>query len=301
MAIFCMLCGLPSSGKSYIAKEEISKQGDFVICSSDEIREELFGDIYNQNNNEEVFNILHQRVKENLKNGKNVIYDACNINSRRRRAFLKELKGIPCEKYCIVAATTYEECLRSNKLRDRTVPEEVIEKMYRNWTMPYFFEGWDDIIIGFKTGTKKLKPFDWANKYMTYNQDNPHHTMSLGEHSICVANNFEDNNTLYYAGLLHDCGKPFTKFFKESNGEIGNEAVFYNHENCGAYDSLFFDYPEGVNIGDVSILINLHMIPFQWEHDKEHGEKTREKYRKLWGEKLYQDVMKLHEADKKAK
>jgi hypothetical protein len=26
-------------------------------------------------------------------------------------------------------------------------------------------------------------------------------------------------------------------------------------------------------------------------------EKTKNKYRKLWGEQLYQDIMKLHEAD----
>lgn len=294
-----MLCGLPASGKSYVAKR-LSEELGFVVCSSDGIREELFGDIYNQDDNEKVFNILHQRVKENLKNGRDIVYDACNINSRRRRAFLNELKGIFCWKDCIIVAAPYEECLNNNRLRDRTVPEDVIEKMYRGWTTPYFFEGWDNIHIVSNTGAEKLKPFDWAHKYITYKQDNPHHTMSLGEHSICVANNFEDNNTLYYAGLLHDCGKPFTKFFKELNGEISDKAVFYNHENCGAYDSLFFDYPEGVNCGNVSILINLHMMPFHWEHDKEHGEKSREKYRKLWGEKLYQDVMKLHEADRKA-
>ena len=33
---------------------------------------------------------------------------------------------------------------------------------------------------------------------------------------------------------------------------------------------------------------------------KEHGEKTRQKYQKLWGNELYNNVMKLHEADKNA-
>jgi CRISPR/Cas system-associated endonuclease Cas3-HD len=105
---------------------------------------------------------------------------------------------------------------------------------------------------------------------------------------------------LYYAGLLHDCGKPFTKSFKNSKGEVSEEAHFYQHHCVGAYDSLFFKYPNDIDILDVSILINLHMMPYCWEKDKEHGEKTREKYRKLWGEQLYQNVMKLHEADKKA-
>ena len=48
------------------------------------------------------------------------------------------------------------------------------------------------------------------------------------------------------------------------------------------------------------VLINLHMMPYFWEKDKEHGEKTRQKYQKLWGDELYNNVMKLHEADKKA-
>ena len=42
------------------------------------------------------------------------------------------------------------------------------------------------------------------------------------------------------------------------------------------------------------------MMPYFWEKDKEHGEKTRQKYQKIWGDELYNNVMKLHEADKNA-
>ena len=51
---------------------------------------------------------------------------------------------------------------------------------------------------------------------------------------------------------------------------------------------------------DVSVLINLHMMPYFWEKDEEKGEKTRQKYQKLWGNELYNNVMTLHIADKKA-
>jgi hypothetical protein len=92
----------------------------------------------------------------------------------------------------------------------------------------------------------------------------------------------------------------FTKSFTNYKGELSKEAHYYGHECVGAYDSLFFEYIDGTDELDVSILVNLHMRPYSWEKDKEHGEKTREKYRKLWGEELYQNVMQLHEADKNA-
>ena len=102
-----MLCGLPGSGKSTYAKELADLTGA-VICSSDAIRAELFGDINSQTNNDAVFSELHKRVKENLRKNVNVIYDATNISSKRRRAFLRELKNIPCIKECIIMAVPFD-------------------------------------------------------------------------------------------------------------------------------------------------------------------------------------------------
>lgn len=99
--IFTMLCGLPGSGKSTYAKK-LSQETKSIVCSSDAIREELCGDENLQENNEDVFKILHKRIKENLKIGNNVVYDATNINSKRRRAFLSELKRIECVKNALL-------------------------------------------------------------------------------------------------------------------------------------------------------------------------------------------------------
>lgn len=52
---------------------------------------------------------------------------------------------------------------------------------------------------------------------------------------------------------------------------------------------------------DVSVLVNLHMQPYYWEREQGHNkERLCNKYRKLWGDMLYDEVMKLHEADKAA-
>ena len=214
---------------------------------------------------------------------------------------MSELRNIVCIKKYVIMATPFDECCKRNESRDRVVPYEVISRMYKNWNNPYWFEGWDEIEIKFKDDFEVTNVIGiWINDHMYFNQDNPHHSCSLGQHCALVGQALIKNNLLHCAGLLHDCGKPFTKSFVNSKGEETDVAHYCKHHCCGAYDSLLFRYPDNVDRLDVSVLINLHMIPYFWEKDKEHGEKTRQKYQKLWGNELYNNVMKLHEADKKA-
>lgn len=296
--IFVMMCGLPASGKS-VAADYLSKEIDATVFSSDNLRVELFGDVNEQGRNGELFEELHKRIKDCLKSGKNAIYDATNISSKRRRAFVQELKNIKCEKHCVVMATPYEQCLENNKNRDRLVPYDVIDNMYRHWNTPAYFEGWDNI---------QIKYWDDAENsdhvlvrvycYINDKQNNPHHTMTLGNHCLAVGNSFENDTLLNYAGLLHDIGKPHVKSFTNSKAEKTDIAHYYGHENVGAYEALFFDYCGNVNALDVSLLVNLHMSPYHWE--RYNNTKLRDKYKKLWGDEVFDLVMKLHEADKAA-
>lgn len=303
MPKFTMLCGLPASGKSTVA-QKLAKEYDATIFSSDALREELFGDVNHQDNNQELFIELHRRIKNCLKDGKSAIYDACNISYKRRMAFLAELKNIPCEKICVLMATPYEECLRRNVERERRVPEHVIKRMYMSFNIPYWYEGWDYIEIEYSEGSQNKYGMvtEWLDTVMNYDQDNSHHALSLGEHmrsaaaymrnKLCLTT-YKNDLTLIGATMLHDCGKPFCKTFTNSHGETTSEAHYYSHQYCGAYNSLFFAYlSEFVDHLDIAIRIMWHMQPY---FNKE--EKTENKYRKLWGEDLYNDIMKLHEAD----
>lgn len=297
-----MMVGLVGSGKSYKA-QQLAEEYDANIHSSDAIREELTGDINNQNINDLVFRTLHNRIKEDLKNGKNCIYDACNISYKRRMSFLQELNKIPCEKICVLMATPYEKCLKRNAQRDRVVPEHVIKRMYLAFDPPHSYEGWDDIWVEYSKGSwgSLGYPVDWLDKVMDYNQDNAHHQLTLGGHCEQVWEDLSekysrpiDDAVLRTAGILHDNGKCFTKAFKNSKGEITEQAHYYGHEHCGSYDSLFYKMPF-CNPLDVAILIRWHMQPYFIKE-----EKTLNKYRQLWGEELYNNIMALHESDKKA-
>ena len=301
MPEFIMLCGLPASGKSTYAKE-LAEIYNANIHSSDDIRKELSGDINNQSINEAAFKTLHNRIKEDLKNGESCIYDATNISYKRRMAFLNELNKIPCKKLCYLIATPYEECIKNNSNRERKVPEEVIERMYRNFDIPWYYEGWDEIILVYRYNYPRYygKSSDFYIDNINFNQDNSHHTLTLGEHcrEVWVGIGGEERYELLFAGWLHDCGKPFCKTFTNSKDEVTKQAHYYNHEKVGAYNSLFYDVGDGVDNLEIAILIRWHMQPYFWERD--NNEKTHSKYKKLWGDKLYRDIMLLHEADKNA-
>jgi predicted kinase len=292
-----MLVGLPASGKSTKAKE-LSIKYNAIIHSSDALRKELYGDENSQDNNNDIFQIIHKRIKEDLKNCKSVIYDATNIDYKRRLALLSEFRNIECDKICVIMSTPYEICIEQNKQRDRQVPEYVIKKMYVNFHIPYWYEGWDDIQICYNH-RKYIFPTEFIYTYKNYKQDNKHHEYTLGKHCLTCAEMTRpetNDQDIYNAALIHDCGKPFVKNFKNSKGEITEEAHYYQHHCVGSYDSLFYMI-DGDKL-KIATLILWHMQPYFWEKDKLHGNKHMNKYKKLWGDELFNDIMILHNADK---
>ena len=301
--IFYMIMGLPCSGKSTFA-QKLAEEYNANIHSSDAIREELIGDINNQEHNNEVFHTLHKRIKDDLRNGRSCIYDACNISYKQRMAFLNELKNIPCEKQCMLMATPYEWCVERNTKRERKVPEYVIKRMYMSFDVPWLYEGWGDIDVEYAPDSNGIygMPRDWIEKVKNFNQDNSHHKLTLGEHCLQATRWFnkyaDENHETYhtymsqYAVMLHDCGKPFCKTFTNSKGEVTEQAHYYNHEHTGSYDYLFYDC--NPNLRDATI-VRWHMQPWFW--GKDNNEKLHKKYKTLWGNDLYNDIMTLHISD----
>ncbi len=297
-----MMIGIPASGKTSLA-EQIAKSEGAEIVSSDSIRKELYGDESIQGDSNKVFRILQDRVVKGLNANKNMIYDATNISYKTRMAFLQRIRKLEVEKIAIMVATPYEQCLIRNSQRERQVPEEVIKRMYFNFYVPQYFEGWDDIQI------------KYTNNYIFFfgdlediKQDNPHHKLTVLEHckkteEILNKQNGQLSIPINFAGRLHDIGKLKTKTFINSKGEKTNIAHFYNHEKVSAYDSLFH-----VNLRsriemmkdeefvlETIKLIQWHMLPWT-----KMSEKTEQKYKKLLGENFWNDLMVLHKADEEA-
>lgn len=243
MAIFYMLVGLPGSGKTHYANEYLKKENT-TILSSDEIRKILLGPEEAQWGNSIVFNAMNYAAIENLKQGRNVIYDATNINSKRRIALLEQIKKEVKEDVFFVVtilATPYKICVERQQKRERKVLEEVINKMIKNFEVPYYEEGWNEIFIENLEFNENsyMTPNNFIKKYEEYNQENPYHNLSLGLHvkfaidrycELVVSNTVEYNRLIYSALVFHDFGKSFCRTADDKG--IGH---YYNHNNVGAY------------------------------------------------------------------
>lgn len=302
MTEFIMLVGLPASGKSTYADK--LKQKGYHIHSSDAIRQELTGDVNVQNKNADVFNVLHKRIKNDLSNNISCVYDATNMNMRRRRTFLNEIKKYECHKKCILFVVPIETCKERNNNRDRKVPDAVFDKMLRQFDVPMEYEGWDEIEV---VADEECDLKNLLQQTVNFNQHNSHHKLSLFDHmfrSVRCFNLNDSKNIAYISVALffHDIGKLITKSFINSKGEVTDEAHYYGHEHAGAYLFLSgsvlheIETNHKIETNDllyIASLINWHMRPFVWEQ----SEKARQRDKKLIGEDMYNDILLMHKAD----
>lgn len=305
MQFFYMMVGLPGSGKSWYAGNKLLNA---VVHSSDAIREEILGDVADQSNQQLVFQTLHDRVLSDLRAGRDVVYDATNIDYKRRMGFLQRVTAVNPQiwKVCVFMATPYDKCVERNKSRDRTVPESVIDRMYRKIDIPMKAEGWDEIVVeGVEPVDNGIEPL--LSRLSGLEHDNPHHEFTVGQHMLAAYEYFDkhypnqvSNVVLERAVMLHDIGKEYTKVFCNAKGEPTDIAHYYQHERVGAYQSFTYtaDLPLDGRL-QVALLIRWHMAPFAVSKS-DHPSKTEKKFKDLLGEDIWNQVMVLNDCDRHA-
>lgn len=328
MSKLIMLVGLPASGKTTLANS-LKESENAEIVSSDVIREELFKDENFQGDNTQVFNTVNKRIKDFLLKGKTVIYDATNINRKRRiHAIQNEFKVGKYEVYYMNKHVS--DCIRDDVTRDRTVGEDVISRMYKNLHIPTKNEGWDKVTfynskgnsihgaqlkhlinkedIGYDDLFNELgKIMDEFQEIKDVSQDSSYHSFSISRHIYHVVEYIKSISSKYdgkhydellMSSLFHDLGKGVCKSFYNHRGEIKRYASFIGHENVSAQLAAYylsnFNYNEKF-IKYVVDLVQFHMMPMNLNHKLEKRLKT------LTSIELYNDLMLLHEADKNAR
>ena len=286
---FRMLVGLPGSGKSYYSKEFIEKNPEYIYLSSDNFRKE-HGLKDTDNSFWDEFN---QLAKLFLSAGKSVLYDATNVNSKRRAELLNRFKKIDCTKTCVVMATTLDACLKNNRSwsRDHIVPDTSVIKFYHHFQFPQYFEGWDNIVIHKPHDITMSKTYcveTILKNVKDYDQNSKWHKYTLGGHMTRVGDYLKSKGTdeeLVLAGYIHDIGKPYVKTTDDEG-----QSHYKHHDNVGAYESMFI---KGTfNRVRVAQIIALHM--------NAHMSEWAEKYKALIGKPGYEilkDVFMLEEAD----
>ncbi len=266
--ILIVTVGLPSSGKTSWVDDFIGEnQGKAIdVISSDKIREEVFNDIEDQNHNSEVFDLMKRRTKESLSQGHIAIYEATNISSKRRRALLNELNKYYDKAICLFKYKRVSACQIDNEKRDREVPSNVIDRMYRNFEIPHKNEGFDEIIVDFDEKTNlylgnkskggigflkdellAIETYDdykrllyqlGLNQCIDMPQDSKWHTLSLSKHMYfcfrAVREYHWHDINLVIASMLHDISKPNVR----TEDKDQKYAHYYGHENASAYDVI---------------------------------------------------------------
>lgn len=135
---FILLLGISGSGKTTWAREYVARvDASFIIVSSDDIRLDLTGSVDDQNRNADVWETVLARCTEALSNGRNVILDATNLQTERRRRFLQQLPT--CRRYLkifpihkSIAKHRIERDLAARKVRSAT-PDNIIDLMARQF------------------------------------------------------------------------------------------------------------------------------------------------------------------------
>lgn len=300
MAKLIMLVGLPGSGKSTYARKLCASERVTLYLSSDKIREELYGDESIQGDPSKVFRIMHARLKNYLKEGHVVVYDATNVTRKNRKSVLDEVKhlcGEGVEAHIVWAP--YFQCVERDKQRNRTVGEDVIRKFVYRWQSPYYDEGFSkiELVFNYDVGWNRIRYNDAMIQNMNIDHDNPHHTLNIMEHCAAaesyVFNKFWINELcLLEAAAFHDIGKPFTKGYKTDKvtGKVDySVAHYYQHDNVGGY-FVYGCYDDVEHVKEraieVSWLVCNHMQPYF----------NSNYYKNLEG-RMKDLLDKLHEAD----
>ena len=125
-----MLIGAAASGKS-TAAPKIAAENNALILSTDRIRAALYGAEHIQGYWPDIEAVLYDRIKNAIKQNKNIILDSTHFKKEYRAKIIKNFA-----KYSVFSAYYFNYpftlIYSRNKHRARRVPFEVLAAMYEH-------------------------------------------------------------------------------------------------------------------------------------------------------------------------
>ncbi len=143
--------GAPACGKSafyhQIANDQDWGMNDSPVhISSDAIREELFGTAYDQSDPERVFQIMHDRAENVLKNGLSVYLDATHAKKEWRKYAIELAKEYGAVCVAIYFQVPIWTLWSRDRKRTRHVGLKVLWWYMKEFELPKKSEGFDGVL-----------------------------------------------------------------------------------------------------------------------------------------------------------
>ena len=148
MSTIHLMVGIQGSGKSTLSKK-LAKELNIIISSTDEVRKQHVGI-----KEELVWPLAYEMCANELKKGKDVIFDATSITPKVRKRFVDEVEkhGVKCEigvyYFDIERDVCVQRVIQRNK--DRTqinIPIDVVYSFSERLIVPTLDEGFAFIKI----------------------------------------------------------------------------------------------------------------------------------------------------------
>ena len=148
MGTLYVMCGIAGIGKSTFA-EDLAHMNDplyTTIVSSDAVRGRLYGDPAIQGSPRRVFKEVYDEVGRNLPY-RDVILDSTALTVKDRMKIINTFKDVAEGMIVVVFEPNVEKAVAQDKLRERHVGREVIERQAHKFQMPTLREGWNLIWV----------------------------------------------------------------------------------------------------------------------------------------------------------
>ena len=124
-----ILAGIPGCGNSTWARHFFYAD---MIVSTDEIRLELTGEVYNQEQNGVIFEEFHARLRERLYHGESAVADATSLTVSSREILRNIAESNSAEAH-LIFFSDFVDGERRNLERERPVPEDAMQRMFEKF------------------------------------------------------------------------------------------------------------------------------------------------------------------------
>lgn len=136
-----LLSGLPASGKTTFCENK-----DIPVVELDTIRKEM--NIKQTDNQGKVRQEGNKRAKELLAQKKSFIWSGTNLDKNRRSLLIDLFCSYGAKVIIVYLETTCEKLQeRNNKRNDNKVPDSILHKMRKQWTVPQRHESHEILYI----------------------------------------------------------------------------------------------------------------------------------------------------------